>query len=187
MPDFDFRSAARLARPTGALRRRADADLPILTRADLAGPGVILDTCVYIDQLKGALDPLVERLIESRHVHHSTVVIQELMHTVGVLDPGHATTAGVIGAIETIVESMPAHRIRVADVNTLGRAAVLSGVLCRIQGYRDDHRRKALQDCVLFLQARKDGLTVVTRNITDFDYLLQLMPEGRVLMYRQSP
>ncbi|WP_348522323.1 DNA-binding protein [Bosea sp. CS1GBMeth4] len=127
---------------------------------------------------------MVEQLIDTRHVHHPAVAIQELMHTVGVLDPGHAGTAGVIGAIEKLVESMPAHRIRVPDVDTLGRAAVLSGVLCRLCSYRNDHRRKALQDCILYLQAYKDGLTVVTRNVTDFDYLLQLLPAGRVLMYR---
>jgi len=150
----------------------------------MAGPGVLLDTCVYIDQLQGRLDAMVETLIEMRHIHHPAVAIQELMHTVGVLDPAHSRTAAVVGAIRVLIESMPAHRIRVPDVDTLGRAAVLSGDLCRLQGYRNDHRRKALQDCVLFLQALRDGLTVVTRNVKDFDYLLQLMPEGRVLLYR---
>lgn len=184
MPDFDFRSAARLARPIAILSRRADADLPFLTPTDLAGPGILLDTCVYIDQLHGRLDAMVERLIEARHTHHPSVAVQELMHTVGVLDPAHPGTAAVIDAIRMLIESMPGHRIRVPDIDTLGRAAVLSGVLCRLQGYRNDDRRKALQDCVLFLQAVKDGFTVVTRNIKDFDYLLQLVPEGRVLMYR---
>lgn len=184
MVGFDFKSAARLARPTAPLLRRADAALPFLTVADLAGPGILLDTGVYIDQLQGRLDPMVEKLIEHRHAHHSAVAIQELMHTVGVLDPGHAATPNVIDAIEKLVRSMPTHRIRVPDVDTLGRAAVLSGVLCRLQGDQNDHRRKALQDCILFLQAYKDGLTVVTRNVKDFDYLLQILPAGRVLMYR---
>jgi predicted nucleic acid-binding protein len=181
---FDFKSAARLARSTATLSRRDDADLPFLTGENLAGPGILLDTSVYIDQLQGRLDPMVEKLIVHRHAHHSAVAIQELMHTVGVLDPGHAATPNVIDAIEKLVRSMPAHRTRVPDIDTLGRAAVLSGVLCRLQGYRNDHRRKALQDCVLFLQAYKDGLTVVTRNVKDFDYLLQLLPAGRILMYR---
>lgn len=127
---------------------------------------------------------MVQQLIDMRHVYHPAVAIQELMHTIGVLDPGHAATAGVISAIEKLIQSMPAHRIRVPDVDTLGRAAVLSGVLCRLRGYRNDQGRKALQDCVLFLQAYRDGLTVVTRNVADFDYLLQLLPAGRVLMYR---
>jgi predicted nucleic acid-binding protein len=185
MPDFNFKSAAQLAQPVATLSRRADSQLPFLTAAKLAGPGIVLDTCVYIDQLQGRLDPVVEKLIENRHTHHSSVAIQELMHSVGALNPDHAGTMGVIIAIEKLIQSMPAHRIVVPDINTLGSAAVLSGVLCRIQGYQNDQRQKALQDCVLFLQAQKDGLTLVTRNIKDFDYLLQLRPEGRVLMYRQ--
>lgn len=184
MADFNFKSAARLARSTTSLSRRADEELPFLSAADLAGPGVLLDTCVYIDQLQGRLNPLVETLIDTRQAYHPTVAIQELMHTVGVLDPNHTGTAKVVRAIEKLVESMPTHRIRTPDVDTLARAAVLSGVLCRLQGFQNDQRRKALQDCVLFLQAYKDGLTVVSRNIRDFDVLLQLLPKGRVLMYR---
>jgi hypothetical protein len=100
------------------------------------------------------------------------------------LNPDHTGTAKVVRAIEKLIQSMPTHRVRTPDVDTLARAAVLSGVLCRLQGFQNDQRRKALQDCVLFLQAYKDGLTVVSRNIRDFDVLLQLLPKGRVLMYR---
>jgi len=166
------------------MSRRPDTELPFLSLSDRAGAGILLDISVYIDQLQGRLDPTVEELVKHRRVHHSTVTIQELMHTVGVLDPDHTGTAAIIRTIEQLVRAMPEHRIRVPDLDVLARAAVLSGVLCRLQGYQSDHRRKALQDCVLFLQAHKDGLTVVTRNIRDFDYLLQLMPAARVLMYR---
>jgi hypothetical protein len=81
---------------------------------------------------------------------------------------------------------MPAHRIFVPDLDVLARAALLSGVVCRLQGYANDARFRALQDCVLFLQAQKLGLTLLTGNISDFDYLLQLVPAGRVLMYRPA-
>jgi hypothetical protein len=64
------------------------------------------------------------------------------------------------------------------------RGAMLSGILCRIQGYQQDARLRALHDCVLFLQAQKLGLTVLTANVSDFDYLLQLMLTSRVLLYR---
>jgi hypothetical protein len=43
-----------------------------------------------------------------------------------------------------------------------------------------------VNDGVLFLQAAKLGLTLLTRNISDFDYLLQMMPAGRVLLYRRT-
>jgi hypothetical protein len=60
-------------------------------------------------------------------------------------------------------------------------------MLCRLQGYAADSRLRALQDCVLFLQAQKLGCTVLTANISDYDYLLQLIPAGRVLFYRTVP
>jgi hypothetical protein len=47
---------------------------------------------------------------------------------------------------------------------------------CRLDG----------QDCVLFLQAQKLGLVVLTANVSDYDILLQLIPTGRALFYRQK-
>jgi hypothetical protein len=81
---------------------------------------------------------------------------------------------------------MPAHRIFAPDVDVLGRGALLSGILCRLQGYAKDNKLRALQDCILFLQSLKLGLAVLTANIGDFDILLQLIPAGRVVFYRQT-
>jgi len=61
------------------------------------------------------------------------------------------------------------------------RNASRAGMLCRLQGYVRDATFKALQDAPLFLQAQKLGLTVPTANIAEFDYLLQLVPAGRLL------
>jgi len=74
---------------------------------------------------------------------------------------------------------MPPHRVFVPDAEVLGRAALLSGILCRLQGYEKDGKLRALQDCVLFLQAQKLGLLVLTANVSDYDILLQLIPAGR--------
>lgn len=63
---------------------------------------------------------------------------------------------------------MPSHRIFEPDINVLGRAAILSGILCRVQGYAAADRLRALNDCILFLQALKLGSTILTRNIADF-------------------
>jgi hypothetical protein len=79
---------------------------------------------------------------------------------------------------------MPDHRVFAPDTEVLGRAALLAGILSRLQGYTRDARLKALADCVLFLQAQKLGFTVLTANVTEFDLLLQLVPTGRVLFYR---
>jgi hypothetical protein len=82
---------------------------------------------------------------------------------------------------------MPPHRLFAPDLEIQGRAALLSGILCRIQGYGKDGKLRALQDCALFLQGQKLGLVVLTANVRDYDILLQLIPTGRALFYRRKP
>jgi hypothetical protein len=90
-----------------------------------------------------------------------------------------------VAAIRGLVRSMPPHRVFLPDSDILGRAALLSGMLCRLQGYANARKLRALQDCVLFSQAQRLGFTVLIANIRDFDVLLQLLPAGRVLFYRR--
>lgn len=186
MRAFDIDSALRWARfdPGRTLSRRADGALPFASEEELAGQALLLDTCVYIDQMQGRAPRIVEQLVETRHVNHSTIAIQELLHTVGVLRPDDARTASAVHAIRTQVAAMPDHRVFTPDAEVLGRAALLAGMLCRLRGYARDARFKALQDSTLFLQAQKLGCTVLTRNIAEFDYLLRLVPAGRALIYR---
>lgn len=186
MTVFDVAAALRWARfdPGRTLARREDRDLPFAGEEELAGQPLLLDTCVYINQMQGVAPALVERLVETRHVNHSTVAIQELMHTVGALDPRDRRTKAVVAAVREQVEAMPDHRVFTPDAEVLGRAALLAGILSRLQGYARDARLKALQDCTLFLQAQKLGFTVLTANIAEFDLLLQLVPTGRALFYR---
>ena len=186
MAEFDFDAARRWARfdPQRTLRRRDDDDLPFVDLSRIGGQGLLLDTSVYIDQMQDRSPEILDDLIAQRQVNHSTVAIQELMHTVGVLDRSDARTADVIDVIGRQIRAMPPHRIFAPDIEVLGRAALLSGMLCRLQGYEKDGKLRALQDCVLFLQAQKLGLVVLTANIADYDILLQLIPAGRVLFYR---
>ncbi len=187
MAAFDVAAARRWASrldPRATLARRPDAALPFASDGGAAGQALLLDTCVYIDQMQGRAPWLVEQLVDTRQVHHSTVAIQELMHAVGVLDPVDRRTAAAVEAICGLVEAMPEHRIFTPDGEILGRAALLAGILSRIQGYARDSRLKALHDCVLFLQAQKLGFAVLTANVAEFDLLLQLVPTGRVLLYR---
>ena len=187
MAEFDFDAAVRWARfdPKKTLSRRKDGDLPFLVDAAEAGPDLLLDTSVYIDGLQGRAPRLIANMLALRQVNHSTIAIQELMHTVGVLDPNHPGTQTAVNQIATTVKDMPSHRTFAPDPDVLGRAALLSGMLCRLQGYKADARLRALHDCVLFLQAQKLGFTVLTGNVSDFDYILQLIPTGRVILYRQ--
>lgn len=186
MAEFSFETSLRWARfdPPRTLSRRPVADLPFIGEQAEAGQELLLDTCVYIDGLQGRAPDVVGEMLKLRHSNHSTVAVQELMHTVGVLDPAQSGTKDVIRQIGIVLGGMPAHRIFTPDADILGRAALLSGILCRLQGYQKDARLRALQDSVLFLQAQKLGFSVLTANVSDFDYLLQLIPAGRVLLYR---
>jgi predicted nucleic acid-binding protein len=152
----------------------------------LGGPPILLDTCVYIDQMQDRTPPLIESLIVTRQTNHSTVAIQELMHSVGVLNPKDSRTAAAIAEIRRQINAIRSYRVFAPEPDVLGKAALLSGILCRLQGYAAGYRLRALQDCILFLQAQKLGFTVITANLSDFDYLLQLIPAGRALFYRQK-
>lgn len=186
MAAFDFDRAvrwARLDRP--APLRRDDSELPFLTAAT-AGQGLLLDTCVYIDQLQGNLPDVVDDLLNMRLAHHSSVGMAELLHPVGRLDPSDPRTATAIDGIGSVIKLMRPHRIFEPDADIAGRAVVLAGLLSRLRSYRDSERLRAVNDCILFLQAAKLGLTLLSRNIRHFDSLLQLIPSGRVLFYRRA-
>jgi hypothetical protein len=89
VPGFEFDAALRWARfdPRKTLARREEDELPFISEDRIGGQALLLDTCVYIDQMQGRTPELVEVLIAARQAHHSTVAIQELMHTIGVFDP----------------------------------------------------------------------------------------------------
>jgi hypothetical protein len=184
--EFDFDAARRWARfdPRKTLARRGDDELPFVNASLIGGQGLLLDTCVYIDQMQDRSPQVLDDLIAQRQVNHSAAAIQELMHTVDTLNPSDRRSAAVIAEIGKQIKAMPPHRIFAPDLEVLGRAALLSGILCRLQGYEKDSKLRALQDCVLFLQAQKLGLVVLTANVGDYDILLQLIPTGRALFYR---
>ena len=189
MVAFDVDSALRWARfdPRRTLTRRREEELPFASTEDFAGPPLLLDTSVYIHQLQGVAPTIVEQLVDLRHVTHSSVAIQEMTHTLGALNPDDPRSAVVVSGVRTMLGAMPDHRIFTPDIDVLGRAALLAGMLCRLQGYSRDTRLKALFDATLFLQAHKHGFTILTANIVEFDFLLQLIPAGRVLFYRTAP
>ncbi|KQT53136.1 DNA-binding protein [Aureimonas sp. Leaf454] len=183
---FDLDAALRIRRhdPGRTLARRPDAELPYLGDAAVAGSGLLLDTCVYIDQMRGTAPDMVEQLIDIRIVNHSMVAVQELMFSIGALAEDDRRTPAAIAAIGALISAIPAHRRFAPDADVLARAAVYAGLLARRQGYARDDRMKALQDCVLLLQAEKLGLTLLSANAAEFDILLQIRPTARVLLYR---
>lgn len=138
MSDFDFDAAVRWARfdPRKTLALRDDDELPFLTDMAEAGQEVLPDTCVYIDGLQGRAPDIVANLLDIRQSNHSTIAVQELMHTVGVLDPEHPGTRAAIRQIRTMIREMAAHRIFVPDAETLGARPSCLGfyVGCRVTG-----------------------------------------------------
>ena len=148
-----------------------------------AGAPLLLDTGIYIHQLKGQTPAALDALISLRLVNHSIVAVQEMLHAIGVLDPADQRTKANVAAIRAVLDAIPLHRLFVPTQDVMVDAAVYAGILCRSRGYARDRRMKALHDCTLFFQARRLGLTLITANVTDFDLLQQMQPEGRVLFY----
>lgn len=154
--------------------------------ATAAGGPLLLDTGVYIHQLKGKTPALLDGLVEVRQVNHSIVAMQEMLHTIGVLDPADARTKTNVAVIRDLLDGIPSHRLHVPSRQAMADAAVHAGILCRLNGYARDRRMKALHDCTLFLQARDLGCTLLSANVVDFDILQQLGPEVRVLFYEAA-
>lgn len=182
--EFDFDAARRWARfdPRKTLARRGDHELPFVISNLIGGQGLLLDTCVYIDQMQDRSPQMLDDLIAQRQVNHSTVAVQELMHTVGVLNPSDVRTAGVVGEIGKQIKAMPPHRIFAPDIEVLGRAALLSGILCRLQGYKKASKLRALHDCVLFLQAQKARLSGANRECRRLRYPAPAHSDGAVVI-----
>jgi len=67
-----------------------------------------------------------------------------------------------------------------------GAAGILAGMLFRLGSFRAGDERKCLNDALVYLQARALGCSVTTRNVKDFDFLNQLVPDGRILLYRRT-
>jgi predicted nucleic acid-binding protein len=96
---------------------------------------------------------------------------------------------GTPRAVEQIVASIerrPDHRILNPDAEIWREAGILAGLVARLQHYGKSERRRVLNDALIYLSAARNGCAVLTRNVDDFDFLMQLAPFGRVVFYEQS-
>jgi predicted nucleic acid-binding protein len=189
---FDLDATIRWLKPqqrTACPPPRPDEQLPWAKDAPpIAGP-LLLDTTVYIDLLQGKTPPEVDRLLQLRTCNHSAVSLAELTHAFGRLEPGHPETKTALRELrETITEDIPPHRLEAPETDTWGAAGILAGLAFRLRRLPKNlgHERKLLHDALLYLQARKLGCAVLTRNIGDFDLLNQLVPSGQILLYKQA-
>lgn len=186
---FDLARTLRRLKPakleTPLVRRHPD-ELPFIGAALRPGPELLLDTTVYIDGLKDQSPEAVDALLAMRVCNHSAVCVAELTHAFGRLDPRHAATPGVLAQITKTIHAMPAHRLREPSGSAWGSAGILAGLLFRLGCYQRGQERKLLNDTLVYLQALEHGQVVLTANVADFDFLNQLLPEGRFLVYHRS-
>jgi hypothetical protein len=165
------------------LRYRARQDLPFdISRLPQDMP-LLFDTTVYIDHLKGELPTALVSLMSSRTIFHGSSALAELAVTVGALNPRDQRTKEVIKLITETLSRIPLQRVVAPASETWLEAAVLAGILARIQEIAKEARRKFLHDALLFLLAEMSGSILISRNFRDLDLLLQVKPGVTVLLY----
>ena len=184
---FELARSLRRIKPqkfTQPLRYRPASALPFVSGAPLAGPELLLDTCVYIDVLTARSPPALDRLLEGRTINHCAVCLAEFLHHFGRLTPNHPDTKNTLRQIsQYVVREIPPHRLSAASVAEVAEAGILAGLLFRLGNLAPGQEVKALNDATVFLHARAHGWTVVTHNQRDFDLLNQILPDGQVLFY----
>jgi predicted nucleic acid-binding protein len=188
---FDLQKAERALKPQarGALKARLEAQLRWAEAETKAGLPLLIDTTVYLDALQGRTSAAVDDLLRYRSIFHSAVCLAELTHAFGRLDPARAATKKALAALAGAIDDIPRHRLFAPDTDLWGKAGMLAGKALRLgrippgQG----QERKLLNDSLIYLQARKVGAAVLTRNLRDFDLLELLVPSGTVIFYRRKP
>ena len=182
----EFKDILRRVKPDKrreSIKPRPKSELPFIGQPWEKHTGVLYDTTVYIDILQGRFPNDTELILRAAEAWHSTVTDSELSMVCGLLDPAHPGTRVVVEQVAAIIARRPIHRTIAPDRQVWLDAGVLAGTLARLQQYGLGERRRVLNDALLFSTARKHGLTVVTRNLADFDLLQQLDPTGRVVFY----
>jgi predicted nucleic acid-binding protein len=166
------------------LQRRPDSELDFIETAKIRPAKLLYDTTVYIDVLQHHFPDTGKLMLRAVEAWHSPVTEAELASAVGLLDPSHPKTQELINEIAGVIDQRPIQRTVAPDGAVWRGAGILSGILARLQGFDKSQRRRVVNDALLFVTARRHGCTLLTRNISDFDFLQQLDPAGRVLFYR---
>ena len=184
-----FQQSLRRLKPEkrrSALAYRERSQLQFLSGLRPPFPKLLLDTTVYVDALQGRLPDYTEVALRTGSLWHSSVTEAELAALAGWLDPANPGRASAIAQVAASIDRRPSHRILTPDRDTWREAGILAGLLARLQGYGRDEQRKALNDALIFLTAAKHGCVVLTRNLSEFDLLMQLDARGQAVFY-ESP
>jgi hypothetical protein len=186
---FDLDAALRWLKPQRKRRplsRRPDNKLGWVDQVPTIGAPVLLDASVYIDTLQGRSPAALDTFISLRTCNHSSVCLSELTHLFGRLNPADPRTEGALDVMAQTIRDIPAHRLIAPDAEMWEAGGILAGILFRLGQYPAGAERKCLNYALVYLQGRKLGWPVVTGNIKDFDLLNQLVPDGRILLYRKT-
>lgn len=184
-----FKQSLRRLKPEKGqqeLKRRDRSQLQFLAQLTPPFPKLLLDTTVYIDVLQGRMRKAEEIALRSANVWHSTVTEAELSAVAGLLDQARSETARVIAQLAEAIDQRRTHRILTPDRETWREAGILAGALARVQRYGRGERRRTLNDALIFVSGTKNGCVVLTRNLADFDLLMQLDARGRAVFYDVS-
>ena len=174
---------------TRALAYRRRNELPFDAGAVGEATPLMLDTTVYLDALRAPGLPVAVATLLSRNVVlHCAIACAELAISIGHLDPAHPRTAAHRAPlIETLSRMVPT-RIISPSADAWTEAALIAGLLARIQGYLRESRRIVLNDALLLLTALESGATLISRNVRHMDLLLRFRPDAQVLLYdRPAP
>ncbi len=184
--NFSASRAVRRLKPVERIQRlyrRGEGELNFVDRID-QGSKVLLDTTIYVDQLQKKLPESLELSLKFAIIWHSSVTACELCVLLGLLDPLHPGSARSMEEVTRFVDKRQEHRTINPTEDSWIQAGILAGLLARLQQYGKAEQRRALNDALIFLSAAKAGLTVLTRNVADYDLLMQLAPQGRAIFYR---
>jgi len=155
-------------------------------RADsLAAPKktLIPDTTVYIHAGQGKLPPKIAEMISQWPLLHSMTALGEIAYAIGHLDPAHPGTKASRSYLESVLHRIPQHRLVSTTPEITIAGGVLTGIIARILSLPKGAHRQRINDVLIYLIARANGAAVVTANVSDFDLLQQLLPDGHVIFY----
>lgn len=146
----------------------------------------MLDTTVYLDALKApGLPVAIAALIARNVVLHSAIARAELAISIGHLDPAHPKTAAHRAPLMEVLARMAPARTVAPGADAWTEAAIIAGILARIQADRREDRRAVFNDALMLLTSIEAGATLISRNVRHMDLLLRFRADARVLLYER--
>ena len=182
---FDVDKILRWLKPEKRKEPLSPRSLKALQAANPApvrGP-LLLDTTVYVHAGQGKLPQPLAEMIQTRPLYHSAVVLGEIAHGLGRLDPNHPLTEARKTYLRSVLDKIPHHRVLTPDAESHLCAGLTVGLLSRLQSMPAGSHRSLINDALIFLSALKHGACVVTANSQDFDLLQQVIPTGKLYFY----